>query len=491
MKKSFKILALLLALLMCVAAFAACGGEEETTAENPGETQGTETEAEVSLVPETHPDIAKKNYGAEFFINIMQDSNQPKYHWVEKSEGDAMSESLYARQEKIHDYLGVEVVASEAGAYQTYTDPIKTAIKNKDDSVHMLLTHIHSGINSLITGNYLKDLNKVDALNLDGDHWTQDILETLELNGKKYLGNSRFQVLYTNVITFNKTMMDQYEDAMGTTVYDLVDNYQWTLDQMISLADRVYIDTTADGKTEDDTFGITGVQWVPFIGFMQASNIFLVQPDESGAYMFSAYNELNQERTATLVEKLGAMVKSNSAWFKYRIEPTPEVKLQSGRALMSLLSTNDLPNLNNYDIKFGILPYPMFDEAQKDVGYRHLQWGGFTAIPSYTADPEMVGETVECLAYFSGDVNNTFYEKLLGKQAAESPVDRRMLELIWGTICADFGQAYSEAGSALYMLPELTNPNGTLELASYVKGRESSMNKGIKKFMTIVSKLKD
>ncbi len=488
MKKSFKLLALFLALLMCVSLFAACD-EEETTEKESEETQGTETEADESLMPESHPEIAKKDYGAEFFISIQQDVNSMDYHWVEKSEGDAMSEAVYARQEKIHDYLGVEVIATQSGNHTTYTEAFKTAIKNKDDSVHMIMTHVHSGINGLISGNYLQDLNKVEGLDLEADYWTQEILDNLALGEKMYLGNNRFNILYTHVIGFNKTMMEQYEDAMGTTVYDLVDNYQWTLDQMIGLAERVYIDTTADGKTEDDTFGLAGVQWVPFVGFMQAADIFLVSPDESGTMKVSVYNETNQARTATLVDKLKDLAKSNYAWFKYRIEPTPEVKLHSGRTLMSLESTNGLPNLNNYDINFGVLPYPMFDEAQKDVGYRHLQWGGFIGVPSYVADPTMVGETVECLAYFSGDVNNTFYEKLLGKQVADVPIDRRMLEIVWNTICSDFGQAYSEVGgSLLYMLPELTNANGTSELASYIKGRESSINKGIKKFFVTVEK---
>ena len=51
----------------------------------------------------------------------------------------------------------------------------------------------------------------------------------------------------------------------------------------------------------------------------------------------------------------------------------------------------------DYDISFGVLPYPMWDEKQKDVGYRSLQWGGYLCIPSYTRNLNMIGDTIERL----------------------------------------------------------------------------------------------
>ena len=485
MKKSFRILCLILALALSFSTFVACDSGEEETESKEAETTATETETE-----EVHPDIVKKDYGTEYFLKIMQDSNTVKYYWVEESEGDAMSEALFARQEKVRDYLGVEVVCETLSGHTTYTEGFKTAIKNKDDSVHTMITHVHAGIKGMITGNYLRDYNTIDEINLDADYWKQDFMEGLALNDKMYLGNSNFNILYTHVVAFNKTMMEQYDDALESDVYTMVTDYKWTLDQMIGLASLVYIDKTADGKTEDDTFGLTGVQWVPFIGFLHASDIQYIDINDAGTYAVSVYNDVNQSKTAALVEKLSEMVASDYAWFKYRIEPTPEVKLYTGRALMSLEATNSLPTLCEYDIDFGILPYPMYDEAQASVGYRHLQWGGYSVIPSYTANPTMVAETLEMLSFFSDEVNITFYEKLIGKQVADAPLDRAMLDIVWDTICSEFGQAYSEAsGNWLYMLPELTQVNATSNLASYVKSNETRSNKFIKMFLATVSKL--
>jgi hypothetical protein len=157
---------------------------------------------------------------------------------------------------------------------------------------------------------------------------------------------------------------------------------------------------------------------------------------------------------------------------------------------MTLASTNGLENLCEYDIDFGVLPYPMFDEAQANVGYRHLQWGGYIVIPAYTADPVMVAETIETLSYFSDEVNITFYEKLLGKQVADAPLDRQMLDIVWDGLCSDFGLTYSTITPGLdqnlYMMPNLTQAHTTKNIASYVKGFESSSNKAISKFMKMI-----
>jgi hypothetical protein len=96
----------------------------------------------------------------------------------------------------------------------------------------------------------------------------------------------------------------------------------------------------------------------------------------------------------------------------------------------------------------------------------------------------MVGDTLEMLAFFSDGVNEAFYEKLIGKQVAESPVDKKMLEIIWDGICTDFAQTYFSAISntqILYMLPDLTQPERTASLSSYIASAEKSVNKLLKK----------
>ena len=486
MKKSFKLLALMLALIMSISMFAACDKGDENS-------EGNKTDETSAPTDEYFPDVAKNNYNTDFFITNQADSNSMKYHWVKESDGDAMSEAIYQRQEQVRDYLGVKITATEAGKHDVYHVDFQNAVKNKDNSVQLLMSHVHSGIESLISGGFLADFNDFESINLDADYWNQQFMEDLAIEDMMFLGNSNFNILYTYVVAFNKTMLNQYYDGAvkagvfedGDTIYDVVSNYSWTLDKMISLAGLIYVDRTNNGKSDDDTFGLTGVQWVPFIGFLQASNVQLVDLNEDGNYVVSFYNQQNKDITDGVIQKLSNLSKADSAWFKYRIEDTPEIHLQTNRTLMELKSTYALPGLCDYDVEFGVLPYPMYNEAQASVGYRHLQWGGYLCIPSYLENPDMVGDTIDALSLCSKNVKTVSIEKMLGKRLADVPEDAAMIELVWDTVATDFCQAFSSVCSGLYMVPELTHqeePN----VASYHDKMESSANKSIKKFLTTV-----
>ena len=491
-KKLILFCSLLLAIVMTLSAFVSCGGTtgENTTADKGENNNQTDQKAsdseEITTEEEYKPDIEVKNYNAEFYLSIMNDVNPIEYYWVEESSNDGMSEAVYARQEKIRQHIGVEIVGTKTETVKNYITPFKAAIKNKDDSVHFLISHVFYGIDGFITGNYIVDFNDIYEINLDADYWNTDVMDQISINGKRFLGFSDFNILYTHVLSFNKEMLAKFDDQLDESVYSMVDNYRWTLDKMIWLASLAYVDTNSDGKTNDDIFGLCGYQSVPFIGFMQASNINVAEMNEQGDYVISVYNDKNKQKMSDLVDKLSALSRSEYAnlmgGYFYN-------GITTGMTLMEISSTFNLPKYLSSDVEFGVLPFPMYDEDQRDVGYRSLQWGGYLCFPSYVSSTEMVGETVELLSYYSDDVNVAFYEKLLGKKVADAPDDRRMLELVWDSVCSDFGQTYFsviESTNFVYMLPEITKVGATEQLASYVAKRESTANRNFKKFLAKV-----
>ena len=421
----------------------------------------------------------------------MQDTNKVAYHWVEESENDVLSEAIYDRQQKVFKHLGVEIVGTTVAGHTTYAEPFKTAVKNKDGSVDTLLCHVFAGVAGFVSENYLADIATVPGINIDADYWNIEFMEDLSIGDRYFLGRSDFNIPFTHVITFNKTMMEQYEDAIDKNVYDMVRDYEWTIDEMIKLANLVYIDKTSDGKTEDDTFGIAGRQWNESPGFLHASNIQMIEADESGEYKVALMNEKNSAKTTALVEKLLALSKSDCAWFDYQTTSIDTVPMSSGRTLMHVGDTYRIESLLEYDISFGVLPYPMYDTAQKDVGYRHLQWGGYICVPSFLNNIQMVGETLEVMSYYSSDVETAYYEKLLGKQVADAPDDSQMLAIVWDTVCTEFAQSYCEAlsgTSLLYLMAQVTHANTTMNIASTVKGIERSTNTALSKYMKKVEK---
>ena len=485
MKKSIRLISFAIALAMLVSSFSACSdvtdGEIDTYDSSSMTVANAPAEDEIES--EYFPDVEKKNYDSDFYLLMHPDSNTIDHHWVKESNNEIMSDAVYLRQQRIRDYLGVEIYGLATERTNQYVEPFRTAVKNKDGSIDACLSHVYFGLDGFISGGYLADLGSYSQLNLDADYWNLGFMEDLAIDGHMYLGKSDFNILWTFVITFNKELLAKYEDQLDESVYAMVDNYHWTLDKMIWLASLAYVDTTADGKSDDDTFGITCYQSVPFVGFMQASNIQIVDIDDSGNYVLGFYTDKTKRRMSDLVDKLYELTRSEFACFKNNWD-FPQIT--SGRALMPVSRSLDLESYIATDIEFGVLPFPMFDEAQSEVGYRHLQWGGYQCIPSYLTNPEMTYETIELLAYYSDDVNIAYYEKLLGKKVADAPDDRRMLDIVWDSVCSDFGQTYFTVfydTNVLYALPSLTREGTTDNLASYVAQKQNTVNRNLKKFL--------
>ena len=99
------------------------------------------------------------------------------------------------------------------------------------------------------------------------------------------------------------------------------------------------------------------------------------------------------------------------------------------------------------------------------------------------------------MSFYSDDVTVTFYEKLLGKQVADAPEDKIMLDIIWDSVCSDFGLNYSHMSETLdrviYMVPNLTHANTTESLASYVQSVEKGCDKALSAFFKKLQILKE
>ncbi|MBP3376304.1 MAG: hypothetical protein J6L83_06025 [Clostridia bacterium] len=439
------------------------------------------------------PDIERKDYGEDLNFYIMGASNPPDYFLLadeEENDGSPMDEAVFNRQEKVNKFLGIEIVLlkpTDNTSHTTYIKHVENAIKNMDGTMEVLLTHVNGCVANLISDNYLLDLGEFEGIDLEADYWNQEFMDDLEINGNYFLGLSDFNLLYTYVIAFNKDMLALYESHLDKSIYELVKEREWTLDEMISLSNLVYLDATGNGKSSDDTFGITGCCWVSFCGFLTSSNIPMMSQNESGAYVIAINNDLNGDKADTLINKMRDLGASNNAFFDYDYSKL-SVPITGGRTLMQICSTYNLPAYLDYNIEFGVIPFPMYDLDQAKVGYKSLQWGGYIGVLSYQKNAIKVAETLELLAFFSENVKITFYEKLLGKQVADMPDDAAMLDIIWDSVATDVGQTFVGAGTSsdrgvCYTVPELMWPSSTQNLASFIKSKESQINTGFKNFL--------
>ncbi len=490
MKLYLRIFTLILALVLALSVFVGCDEPDGPDTDDPIDDGGD------NLID--FPDVERTDYNEDVNVLIIAASNPDENFIIdeEQNKGDPMSEAVYARQQRVNRFIGVELVKNvpkTQNIHMTYSTYIESAVKNMDSTVEIALTHVYGCVAGIITENYLQDIGELDGVDLEADYWNMGFMETLELNGNYYLGFSDYNLLRGYVLTFNKDMLAKYEGSMKKSVYDLVSDYEWTLDEMISLANLVYLDETGNGKSPDDTYGLSGTCGTAFCGFLTSSNIPMMAQDESGSYKVAVNNALNKSKTQELVSKLKELESSNYAYFDNSSTGAGQesVPITSGRTLMAVADTFRLPTYLSYNVDFGVLPLPMYDSTQKDVGYKTLQWGGYIGVLSYQKNMKKIEDTLELLAYYSENVKITYYEKLLGKQVADMPEDAAMLDIIWDSVATDVGQTFAGVGSTgngiLYMVPELMNSSGSTwankGFGSYMASKENAVNEGFKSFM--------
>ncbi|MBP3368701.1 MAG: hypothetical protein J6L71_04630 [Clostridia bacterium] len=438
--KMKRTLAALLALVLCALTLASC-----TT----GEVQESETEPETIPVEEgishtKHHGVPKRDFEGETFNSFYftetpsvafytKDTASYYYFTDEEASGDPIKEALWKRDELIEDYLNVnltnEPYVGDGIVTYIYDDMIADL-----DSYQQILTHCIYGVASLVTNGYLYDFAALPNVNLTEDWWNLEDMESLSL-GKIYpYGRSDFTIPAPHVVTFNKTMIDNLNLE---NPYELVDSYRWTIDTMFSMAASAAADVNHDARYRGDVdrFGIC----LPEISKL---NSFLISCDQpisrrnSEGFLELA---LNTEKTVKIVEKFYDLTTVGGAVHVDAYDPSGmymDKIFAEGRALFALHDPSFLDSLRTVDINYGILPYPMYDEAQRE--YRSDDWGVLWAVPARVRNPELVGSVVELYSYYSKDtIEPAYYDKVLAGKLVNDLDSRRMLDIIFNSVSLD------------------------------------------------------
>ncbi len=473
-KRILSILTSLLLVASMLLSFAACGegeGEETAATDAPATGDQAVTEGET----EYDPEIEKKDYDTEFNV-VIGGTFDKKYYFVEEGEGDTMSDSVYTRQLQIKDHLGVEFTTQDGGGWIEYAGAIHRVVMAGGDDYQMVMTHVYQGVADLITNNSLYDMAELPSVNLDAPWWHSELMEEIKINDQYLLGYNDFCLSHVDVITFNKKLRNDYR---LDNPYDLVRNKEWTLEKLVSMASLVSSNTGDATWGPEDTFGLTGWGWVPLIDFVTSSNLKIVDQDADG-HFYIAYED-NSEKMLDLIDTVTNMYNAEWSWLWKSIHDASDVvDITTGRALFYFVSSLNLVSLKGEEVDYGILPYPMYDKNQEN--YRTLNWNGLLGVPASIKNPEMVGDVLEMLNYYSEPVKEAFYENLLGSKVAQSPDDVDMLNIIWDTVVSDVGIVTCNSSGAMdslvYMLPKMCE-NGNNNFASYMKSNKRSAQRGL------------
>ena len=476
----------LLTVLLAAMLLVSCGGGDGGSAVNQTTTQanGAEESAE-TIDPRlaVSDDLPEMDYnGYEFGILYPIWSNyELGLYFAEEETGDKLNDVIYARERDVEERFNVVINPISCATIDDVYPQVSKAVMAGDEIYDMALTHCISSLTELATGNCLLDFNSLDALNLEKPWWNQKMNETLSVGGVLLFGVSDFIIPEPNVIYFNKEIHENHEME---DMYEVVRSGKWTIDKMIEMAKIPSKDLNGDGVyDENDQYGLVAeLDWM-LISFMHASEQYVVEQLPGNPYPTLA---MNTEKMGIIVNKVYDLLFSGNQAFTFGYQGTNPwpLDLDSGRALFVLKGLSSAQRLRNVDVDFGIIPFPKYDEFQKE--YINNSWNGFMCVPNIASDMERTGIIIEALSaeshrYFVP----AYYDILLTSKLARDDESQEMLDIIYNSCVYDSGLNFSKFNAMLYCIPQLMQKKST-DFASFYATNSTAMETQLEKVYSAI-----
>lgn len=464
-----------------MAMLVSCGGTKTPTG---GETSGSgdSVSGEGTSSSKAEPKFAKEDNGGEAFRIYAPDWGlYSTYFFADEQNGDQMNDAIYERERKVEEYLGVNIEYTKKDTINEVKGVVNQTIMSSDDSYQLFLTHCIYSVSDMITNNMLYDWNDFEYCDFDADYWNQSCMKNLEVGGHNYYAVSDYMLPDPNAILFNKDMVTEFSLE---NPYEIVRSGKWTFDKFIQMCSTVTGDLNGDSvMDENDRYGLgtRGNWW--WNSFLYSSGLHLAKRADDGTFSL----DIDNNKMTTLVEKLDQLANKSGDMYKFadNDEESKRLTIASGKVLFFDEAVNALGKYRDTTVEYGILPYPKFDENQKD--YINNDWSGLMCVPVNVGNPELVGKVIELLAFYSGDTTiPAYFNLVLGEKLARDEDSKEMLNIIFDNIIYDPGMNYfgfqENMMNLFYTFGRLVVNEGRADYASWYAKNASGAETAIEKF---------
>ncbi len=448
-----RILALIFAICLALGMLAACSqagndSQVDTTTVADNTTQEPVTEDSESLFQPVYDSLPALDYGMdEVKIVLRTEDRYADEMMVDEFDTSAVPAAIYARNMKVSERLNVDLlfypVGNGHGPWTNIENSITTGSCNYD---------IVDGSAAPASGQFQKglyrNLRNLDYLDLSKDYWSQGIVENQTIAGATYgITGSLSTYFYDSafVIYFNRNLCSA-NGISPDSIYELVMDKNWTLDEMISLTKDFWIDNDGNGIADaGDTYGF-GLQVTSSTdGFTSSCQV---------DYLIESVDKIeiamDLAKVSNIVTKLDSFLWDNNgvcalAENKNYISENIylfDSQFASDKLLFVtdwLYSTSTI-TMRNMKSDFGVLPYPLYDTNQEEYStYVHDKFSLFAVPVTVKAErTEMIGAVLEALASEGHNVvMPAYYEKALTHRYIRDPESVKTMEIIVSNIFID------------------------------------------------------
>lgn len=362
-----KICAVLLALLTAVPALWACadkngpavtsdGGSGQAEVQSTAEATTGEISTELNAMNLLGPRdfggektvFYSRNYSGEWTSDLM----------YETTTGEIVPDAVAARNMKIEEQYKTDLQEKKSGSQSFYTN-VQKELAAGDPGFDVLYTSIRDA-SSLSTSGYLIELGSVPHLSLYRSWWSPFLSEQLSIAGKKYYATGEITTvddISIRAVFFNKELLKAIDGSED--LYARVDNDDWTFDDMFRLVNAALVDVGNDGKIElgNDTIGLLAEGTLGYQLLMGTGEKIIGKDGEDKPYI-----SVTESRPVDVVDKLTSLIAGNAS---VQTGSSVYIPFAEGKILFALVTIVRENSLKNYEIDFGIVPYPKYNKDQE------------------------------------------------------------------------------------------------------------------------------
>ncbi|MDD4125005.1 MAG: extracellular solute-binding protein [Eubacteriales bacterium] len=465
-----KIIALVLALLTISVLFASCGNETPETSESSSKAQESNTENSESTAETTSevssddeeklllPDIY---WGTTLKMLVNKNRYYEEYEfWWDEVLDDVVVTAVVDRTRLINEKYGINIEVQYVNSLGATIAEVEKAI-NGGLELDLIADGAYSIAPATLNG-WFYDLREENSavnngegyIQFEASWWDQTAIRDLSIGNKLYFLTGDICVSddeATWTMYFNKDLIDYFhlEDP-----YMLVNNNEWTLEKMYTMAKQVTLkhgDTMSYNPEDGDRWGIVS-QAYDGLMFMLGCQQTMVSKnnedfpelrimDQANVNAWSAiFDILTDKENVGVADFFGAW---DSGVYGQEVQI-----FANGNALFmpnGVSSMSSAP-LNESDVNFGIIPMPKYDENQENYSSSStVYWLKVVAIPLSNYDNlECTLFALEALAYYGQTlVTPAYYEKVLKGQKLKDENSEKMLDLIFRNRTYDMSTVYN------------------------------------------------
>ena len=413
MKKSLRVLTLILTLLMIVPLIVACKGSKD---DGPSNNKGSVTtapngdggdDAYVSKLPEY--DWEEDN----FYILGRDGGTYTQFTnfeiWREEMDGTVVGDAIWTRNQTLKDKYNF--VVEQELVSNTYNEA-QTLYDAQDDVFDLVIYKPINVFNHASAG-YLLDLYGIENLDFDHPTWSSYINKELTVGGKLYCSSNKFLLqdkARTYIMHYNRELAR--ENNLGY-LEDHIDNNTWTLEEFEKCCRLFSFDVDGGGAGgQGDSFGVAAESHASFATVLYGAGFTLGTNDGENITLTGATTAMDN-----------IVVEAGKIWFDKTLVTVPsdfpgagsgssmEIYLDR-RALFMIGFPSDFDRgLNERcTFEFGFVPFPKYDETQERY-YNMMNYHNASvfSIPYTVADTAQAGFYLEAISEASCDTTYTAY----------------------------------------------------------------------------------